>query len=339
MRHASRLPRIFSSPSIRPHWSASPSLRCPGGSAAITCALYSVQSRCSCRRDLKPRCVPVSISRVRWMRRLRCLTPVIRSESLPPVPGMDESDFVKLLGRDGDRALRRLVSQGVVRRVVELPVPRLKPRYACRLVPLPSPRGPACAEPCLTPLPDRQAQLLTTVGSATEPYPLTLANKEFGAGVANALLQKGLIGQDWTRLDQSPIPEGRDTGPCPALTLTGDQSEALSQINRALDDPLQQPRSFLLHGVTGSGKTEVYLQAAHRAVANGRQAIYLVPEISLTPQTLERVSNRFPGRVAVVHSRLTSVSSLTNGGKSGRASTTWWSGRGVRFSLPCLGWG
>ena len=220
-------------------------------------------------------------------------------------PGMDESDFVKLLGRNGDRELRRLVSRGVVRRVVELPVPRLKPRYACRLVPLPSLRGLACAEPRLTSLPDRQAQLLTTVASATEPYPLTLANKEFGAGVANALLQKGLIGQDWTRLDQSPILEARDTEPGPALTLTGDQSEALSQINRALDDPSQQPRSFLLHGVTGSGKTEVYLQAAHRAVANGRQAIYLVPEISLTPQTLERVSNRFPGRVAVVHSRLT----------------------------------
>ena len=67
-----------------------------------------------------------------------------------------------------------------------------------------------------------------------------------------------------------------------------------------------QPGSFLLHGVTGSGKTEVYLRAIDQVVRQGRQAIFLVPEISLTPQTLERVNAWFPGRVAVMHSRLTS---------------------------------
>ena len=61
----------------------------------------------------------------------------------------------------------------------------------------------------------------------------------------------------------------------------------------------------MLHGVTGSGKTEVYLRAIQTVVDRGDQAIFLVPEISLTPQTLERVNQRFPGRVAVLHSRLT----------------------------------
>jgi|GEM_PF-5796 len=61
---------------------------------------------------------------------------------------------------------------------------------------------------------------------------------------------------------------------------------------------------FLLHGVTGSGKTEIYLRAIELTLAQGRQAIFLVPEIALTAQTVRRVAARFPGQVAIVHSRL-----------------------------------
>ena len=64
------------------------------------------------------------------------------------------------------------------------------------------------------------------------------------------------------------------------------------------------PPVYLLHGVTGSGKTELYLRALRRAVEAGRQGIVLVPEISLTPQTVRRFAARFPGRVAVLHSKL-----------------------------------
>jgi primosomal protein N' len=61
---------------------------------------------------------------------------------------------------------------------------------------------------------------------------------------------------------------------------------------------------FLLHGVTGSGKTEIYLHAIAEVLAQGRQAIFLVPEIALTPQTIRRVAERFPDQVAVVHGSL-----------------------------------
>lgn len=61
---------------------------------------------------------------------------------------------------------------------------------------------------------------------------------------------------------------------------------------------------FLLHGVTGSGKTEIYLHAIAEVIAQGRQAIFLVPEIALTPQTIRRVAQRFPNQVAVVHGSL-----------------------------------
>lgn len=90
----------------------------------------------------------------------------------------------------------------------------------------------------------------------------------------------------------------------------------LSKITEAVNHPLAQSvypvrpaddgrgAVFLVHGVTGSGKTEIYLRAIELALAQGRQAIYLVPEIALTAQTIRRVAARFPGRVAVVHGAL-----------------------------------
>ena len=82
-------------------------------------------------------------------------------------------------------------------------------------------------------------------------------------------------------------------------------------------------RSFLLHGVTGSGKTEVYLRAIAHAVRLGRRAVFLVPEISLTPQTLERVNAWFAGRVALLHSQQTPRQRFDQ----------WWDIRGGNFDV------
>lgn len=89
-----------------------------------------------------------------------------------------------------------------------------------------------------------------------------------------------------------------------AKPATPEQLNALCRIFKSLDE--KRHEIFLLHGVTGSGKTEVYLQAMARTLEAGRQGIILVPEISLTPQTVSRFMNRF-GRdaVAVIHSKLT----------------------------------
>ena len=67
------------------------------------------------------------------------------------------------------------------------------------------------------------------------------------------------------------------------------------------------PGVFLLHGVTGSGKRqiEIYLQALAEVIGRGKKGICMVPEIALTPQVIDRFMGRFPGRVAVLHSRLT----------------------------------
>jgi primosomal protein N' (replication factor Y) len=101
--------------------------------------------------------------------------------------------------------------------------------------------------------------------------------------------------------------------PSQPLPLNPAQAAALERITEAMDKPPStlnpQPSTFLLHGVTGSGKTEVYLQALAHALEKGQGAIVLVPEISLTPQTVERFKARFSSGklqtlVAVLHSHL-----------------------------------
>jgi len=82
------------------------------------------------------------------------------------------------------------------------------------------------------------------------------------------------------------------------------QKQALTPILQSIQD--HQYAAYLLHGVTGSGKTEVYLEAIEQTLAEGREAIFLVPEISLTPQMVERFKARFGAAVAVLHSALSS---------------------------------
>ena len=228
---------------------------------------------------------------------------------------LSEAEFTKLLGLAGTREVNRLVEQGLVQRQVDLPHPG-RFHYDCFLLPTQANFEPGHSNGSQTGessqsessgliagLPLRQAQLLQAVVSTQKPYPASLANKEFGNGSANALVDKGLLAMEWVRADsESPSPS-ESPGLAPPLTLTAAQSNALEPINAALSQPQLMPRTFLLHGITGSGKTEVYLRAMERVVEQGKQAIFLVPEISLTPQTVERVSGRFPGRVAVLHSR------------------------------------
>jgi len=93
-----------------------------------------------------------------------------------------------------------------------------------------------------------------------------------------------------------------DLEPSHTLTLSSEQKYAV----HAIKDRLQKGgfETFLLHGVTGSGKTEVYLRAMEQSRRLGRRSLILIPEISLTPQLIDRLNARFPGKVGVLHSAL-----------------------------------
>jgi primosomal protein N' (replication factor Y) len=93
--------------------------------------------------------------------------------------------------------------------------------------------------------------------------------------------------------------------PAARPALLPEQERAVERVVAALDGEAGAPRSLLLHGVTGSGKTEVYLAAVEAALARGRGAIVLVPEIALAPQAVTRFRARLGDRIAVLHSALT----------------------------------
>ena len=154
-------------------------------------------------------------------------------------------------------------------------------------------------------LPAKQAAVIAALQSAGEP----LESKEIqqlancGSGPITTLKKRGLLRTTRRRAANPPAPIGevqRETD----ITLNPEQQTALETILDVLR--AQRHDTLLLHGVTGSGKTEVYIQAIREVVAYGRQAIVLVPEISLTPQTIRRFESRFDN-VAVLHSHLTDV--------------------------------
>lgn len=153
----------------------------------------------------------------------------------------------------------------------------------------------------------RQAELLEAI--AQRPGPVPAAELLRQTALDNSTL-RALVRRGWIELREQAVardPHGTEQFiPDAELTLNEEQTAALRLIETALENPESHP-PILLHGVTGSGKTEVYLQAIRVTLARGRTAIVLVPEISLTPQTVERFKNRFaaqPDMVAVLHSHL-----------------------------------
>lgn len=116
-----------------------------------------------------------------------------------------------------------------------------------------------------------------------------------------ALEKKGVVEVRQIAIDRS-ILEKEEYFPTLPKILNPEQKCALDQITSSIDGSSYQ--TFLLHGITGSGKTEIYLQAIEQARKLGRDVIFLVPEIALTTQTIERVRSRFTEPIAVLHHRL-----------------------------------
>jgi primosomal protein N' (replication factor Y) (superfamily II helicase) len=153
----------------------------------------------------------------------------------------------------------------------------------------------------------RQAELLEAISKLEKPIRAVelLRQTSLDNQTLRALVKRGLAKLREEAVARDPHRDEQFIATS-NLVLNEEQTHALNQVAQELDSP-ENARPVLLHGVTGSGKTEIYLQAIRAALDRGRTAIVLVPEISLTPQTVERFKGRFAeaqDAVAVLHSHL-----------------------------------
>ncbi len=207
-----------------------------------------------------------------------------------------------------------LVRRGILIKQAVLPPPSVRPKYV-RMAQLAV--APEVAEAELPHL-GKTAETLQRRGAALrfllrEPdaVAVTWVYAESGCTLADLqeLEERGLIRLFESEIWRDPLGKltYRELGiGSQNVVLTGEQEAALAQILQAIQHPITQSQNqpFLLHGITGSGKTELYLRAAAETIRRGREVIVLVPEIALTPQMVRRFLNRFPGQVGLVHSRL-----------------------------------
>lgn len=148
----------------------------------------------------------------------------------------------------------------------------------------------------------RQEMLKFLMENAGE-IPAAFLYKKTGGSYSDVkqLAQKGFIEIKQVHVTRDPL-DNVVVKEQPVPTLTPDQQDVWNKISKAFSQ--EKPDPFLLHGVTGSGKTEIYLRAVTETLKLGKQAIILVPEIALTPQTVRRFMSRFPGEVGILHSEL-----------------------------------
>ncbi len=153
----------------------------------------------------------------------------------------------------------------------------------------------------------KQAFVIEFLSGQNEPVAVTELMKECGVtrSTLEQMRERGLIALERQAVQRDPYGEEIFVH-APQLEMNEEQSAAFERIAAAVKVPALH-RPMLVHGVTGSGKTELYLRAMDLALSLGKTAIVLVPEISLTPQTVERFKSRFAhlqGEVAVLHSHL-----------------------------------
>ncbi|MEW6406074.1 MAG: primosomal protein N', partial [Chloroflexota bacterium] len=210
------------------------------------------------------------------------------------------------------RAVQFLVKKGVLATQSILPAPRVRPKFV-RLAQLAV--APDAAEAALSDLgkteatQKRRAAALKFLLHVKDAINVSWVYAESGANLADLqeLEERELIRLFENEIFRDPL-EGAGKqvdkyAGSKEVELTPEQSEALEEISKAISSLATHP-PFLLHGITGSGKTEIYLRAVDEVIKRGKQAIVLVPEIALTPQTVHRFLARFPGQVGLVHSKL-----------------------------------
>jgi primosomal protein N' (replication factor Y) len=151
---------------------------------------------------------------------------------------------------------------------------------------------------------ERRKRVLDFLKTEAIPVQVTWVYVETGANLADLekLSELGLILLSETEVWRDPLAHLKLVLTA-APVLTSAQEVVMAVVSGQIHGK-SKPHPILLHGITGSGKTEIYLKAVEETLAQGKQAIILVPEISLTPQTAKRFFARFPGKVGLIHSKL-----------------------------------
>lgn len=211
---------------------------------------------------------------------------------------------------DWRKSAEWLVRRGVLGKKSVLPQPRVRSKFI-RVAQLAVPLEEAEAA-----LPDlgktestqkRRSAALLYLMQELEEVNVSWVYAESGCNLSDLqlLAERGLIVLRENETWRDPLEniESRGLVSSAIPTLTPEQDLAWEKIQAAFASQSAN-LTFLLHGVTGSGKTELYIRAAEGAVRRGKQAIILVPEIALTPQTVRRFLARFPGQVGLIHSKL-----------------------------------
>ncbi|HEX7474874.1 MAG TPA: primosomal protein N', partial [Dehalococcoidales bacterium] len=206
------------------------------------------------------------------------------------------------------RAITQLLNRKLIIRRYELEKVKVKPRLVRYLRLKAGLEEDKLALNAISTRSPGQAVLLQFLIDNPGPHTLAEIRRNFvvSTQTVKALATKGLIELSDIRIDRDPL-LGRTINLSFPLTLTPAQQGVFQPIRDSIrrGTPVGvQPAVFLLNGVTGSGKTEIYIQACEEAVKLGKKGIVLVPEIAMTPQITERFVSRFPGRVAVLHSEL-----------------------------------
>jgi primosomal protein N' (replication factor Y) len=202
---------------------------------------------------------------------------------------------------DWRAASDQLARRGIVSRVSFLAPPRAQPKRVDTVRLVPETDEETALEGLTS---EYYPPILDLLKAEDGPVPVRQVYEETGCSWyhLNKLEERGLVAPGSEEVWRDPLSDEVfvPTTPPP---LTTDQQAVWEPVERATAGP--ESHVFLLHGVTGSGKTEIYLRAVAQVLEQGRKAIVLVPEISLTPQTVARFAGRFPDRVAVLHSALT----------------------------------
>lgn len=147
----------------------------------------------------------------------------------------------------------------------------------------------------------KQRQLFEFLRKQDEPILVSEIANQFSYSVINKLQEKG-VANIFKKEVYPDIFENIEKIPPSEFKLTNEQSDVLAKVNKAIS--AEKFQTFLLYGVTSSGKTEVYIRAMKSVLEKGKTAILLIPEISLTPQTVERFHSHFEDKIAVMHSKL-----------------------------------